>query len=173
MKIELEKVVAIAYKLSYVEGNDPKKLIESVDEKEPMYFLYGNSGLPMKFEDHLEGLVKGDTFDFSLSSEDGFGEYLDEEIIDIPIEEFLEEDGKLDKTVFAIGRSIPMTDEHGHHVRGNVLEINELAGYIKMDFNHPLAGKNLHFVGKITEVRDASKEELEHGHVHGEGGHHH
>jgi FKBP-type peptidyl-prolyl cis-trans isomerase SlyD len=64
-----------------------------------------------------------------------------------------------------------MSDNDGNRLVGQVLEVNE--EFVKMDFNHPLAGTNLHFEGVILEVRDASQEELEHGHVHGEHGHQH
>jgi FKBP-type peptidyl-prolyl cis-trans isomerase SlyD len=66
-----------------------------------------------------------------------------------------------------------MVDEIGNEVRGRVVEVNQAKGYVKMDFNHPLAGKDLHFEGTVLSVRDATSEELEHGHVHGEGGVHH
>ena len=64
-----------------------------------------------------------------------------------------------------------MSDNEGNHMRGIVREINE--EMVKMDFNHPLAGYDLHFAGEILAVREATKDELDHGHVHGEGGHQH
>ena len=62
-------------------------------------------------------------------------------------------------------------DDQGNQMQGLVLAVNE--DHIVMDFNHPLAGKDLHFQGSVNHVRDASAEEMAHGHVHGEGGHHH
>jgi FKBP-type peptidyl-prolyl cis-trans isomerase SlyD len=64
-----------------------------------------------------------------------------------------------------------MQDQHGNPLEGLVLEIGE--DTVKMDFNHPLAGKHLHFSGEVLDVREASAEETEHGHVHGPHGHHH
>jgi len=64
-----------------------------------------------------------------------------------------------------------MHDQEGNRMQGLVVEITDT--FVKMDFNHPLAGKNLHFIGEVLEVRPASLEELSHGHVHGPGGHHH
>jgi FKBP-type peptidyl-prolyl cis-trans isomerase SlyD len=64
-----------------------------------------------------------------------------------------------------------MTDNEGNRLQGKVLEIED--ENIIMDFNHPLAGKNMHFKGEVVGIRDATAEEMEHGHVHGEGGHHH
>jgi FKBP-type peptidyl-prolyl cis-trans isomerase SlyD len=64
-----------------------------------------------------------------------------------------------------------MTDEEGNMMRGRVVEVDNEG--ILMDFNHPLAGHNLFFEGKVENVREATEEELDHGHVHGEGGHQH
>jgi FKBP-type peptidyl-prolyl cis-trans isomerase SlyD len=64
-----------------------------------------------------------------------------------------------------------MTNQDGHKLQGKVVEVAEDS--VLMDFNHPLAGLNMHFKGEIIGVREASEEELAHGHVHGEGGHHH
>ena len=73
--------------------------------------------------------------------------------------------------MLAVNNILPMTDNEGNHLQGRVLEVT--AEYVKMDFNHPLAGQELHFTGNILEVRDASLEEQEHGHVHGPNGHQH
>jgi FKBP-type peptidyl-prolyl cis-trans isomerase SlyD len=173
MKIANKKVAAIAYKLSISDSATPKKLVEDVNEKHPMHFLVGESGLPVKFEETLMGLGAGDKFDFTVQAKDGFGKYEEEEVMSLPIQDFLDEKGVLNKEVLQVGKLVPMKDEQGHHVRGRILEIDETKGYIKMDFNHPLAGKDMHFEGSVVNVREATKEEMEHGHVHGEGGHHH
>jgi FKBP-type peptidyl-prolyl cis-trans isomerase SlyD len=70
-----------------------------------------------------------------------------------------------------VGNVLPMTDSDGNQMRGSVQEIT--GEHVRMDFNHPLAGQDLHFAGEVLEIRDATKEELSHGHVHGPGGHHH
>ncbi len=173
MQIANEKVAAISYKLSSTDASGKKSHLETVDAKNPMYFLVGHSGLPEKFEKHLEGLKTGDKFNFELASADAFGDIFEDDIINLPLKEFLDESGKLDKNTFQVGKLIPMTDENDHQVRGKIVEINEEKGYIKMDFNHPLAGQNLHFDGQVELVRDAKPEEMDHGHVHGDGGHHH
>ena len=64
-----------------------------------------------------------------------------------------------------------MQDQDGNPIEGRVLEIKD--DTVMMDFNHPLAGQDIHFSGKIIDVRETTPEELEHNHVHGEGGHHH
>ena len=69
------------------------------------------------------------------------------------------------------GNFIPMADSEGNHLQGKIVSVGDET--VKMDFNHPLAGMDMHFNGKVIGVRDASAEEIAHGHVHGEGGHHH
>ena len=173
MNVELDKVVCLAYELSISDKQNPLKLVESVQENKPMLILFGSSGLPIKFEEKIQGLKSGDPFTFTINADEGFGDFDQNEIMNLPIEDFFDEGNKLDTNVFKVGRFIPMVDEDGHHIRGKILEVNESAGYIKMDFNHPLAGKDMHFTGKIVSVREATPEEIAHGHVHGEGGHHH
>jgi FKBP-type peptidyl-prolyl cis-trans isomerase SlyD len=80
-------------------------------------------------------------------------------------------DGKFDSELVAIGKVLTMQDQDGNPLEGLIVEIGDEK--VKMDFNHPLAGKNLHFSGTVLEVRSASHEELNHGHVHGSSGHHH
>ena len=80
-------------------------------------------------------------------------------------------DGKIDEEMLQVGNFLPMADNQGHHMQDKIVEIGEET--VKMDFNHPLAGMMMHFDGKVADVREASQEELDHGHVHGEGGHHH
>ena len=92
-------------------------------------------------------------------------------MVNIPKEAFKNSDGTIEKDVLVIGKTVPMVDQEGNHLQGVVDEITEL--HVKMDFNHPLAGQTLHFVGSVAEVRGATAEELSHGHVHGPGGHHH
>ena len=80
-------------------------------------------------------------------------------------------DGKVDTNVVAVGKMVPMQDQSGNPLRGIVIEMNDQS--VKMDFNHPLAGKELNFTGKVVEVREADENEIAHGHVHGPDGHQH
>ena len=88
----------------------------------------------------------------------------------MPIDVFKIE-GKFNPSDFPVGSVVPMSDAEGNIMQGRVLEVTD--NEIEMDFNHPLAGMDLHFTGNIVEVREASADEIAHGHVHGEGGHHH
>lgn len=167
MKIAPNQVVAVTYELSLLNDGDEWQMVETVGDDQPMYFIQGMSGLPEAFEDKLNGLEEGDTFDFKLDPEQGYGDYDTEAVAEIPLEIF-KVDGKLQDDILQVGNMVPMTNEEGHRLMGQIVEID--AEFVLMDFNHPLAGREMHFVGKVHKVRDATAEELEHGHVHGDGG---
>jgi FKBP-type peptidyl-prolyl cis-trans isomerase SlyD len=169
-QISEKKVVTITYDLSVTDENQEKVLVESAEADAPMVFLFGQSGLPEEFERQLDGKQAGDAFSFSLTPEQAYGEYDEQAVVDIPKNVF-EIDGQVDNEMLQIGNFLPMADNQGHHMQGKVVEIGEDA--VKMDFNHPLAGMIMHFDGQVADVREATQEELDHGHVHGEGGHQH
>ena len=169
-QISENKVVTITYDLSVTDENQEKVLVESAEEDAPMVFLFGMSGLPDEFERQLSGKQAGDAFTFSLTPEQAYGEYDEQAVVEIPKNVF-EIDGQIDGEMLQVGNFLPMADNQGHHMQGKVVEIGDSA--VKMDFNHPLAGMVMHFDGKVAEVREATQEEMDHGHVHGEGGHQH
>ncbi|AKD04742.1 peptidylprolyl isomerase [Pontibacter korlensis] len=170
MKIEKNRVVTLSYQLSIKNEQGEKSLIETADKENPMAFIYGMSGLPEQFEDQLSGLSAGDNFDFKLEAEEGYGEQDENAIVDLPKSSF-EIEGAVPADMLEVGNFIPMTDSEGNQLQGRVAEVTE--DTVKMDFNHPLAGKELYFSGKVENVREATPDELSHGHVHGEGGVHH
>ncbi|MBG8556258.1 FKBP-type peptidyl-prolyl cis-trans isomerase [Hymenobacter guriensis] len=169
-QISENKVVTITYDLSVTDENQEKVLVESAEADAPMVFLFGQSGLPEEFENQLNGKQAGDTFTFSLTPEQAYGDYDQQAVVEIPKNVF-EIDGQLDNEMLQVGNFLPMADNQGNHMQGKIVEITDEV--VKMDFNHPLAGMVMHFDGKVAAVRDATREELDHGHVHGEGGHHH
>ena len=172
MKISPNSVVSVNYHLTVPgEKGGAEITIEKTSSEEPFTFLFGGGQLLPDFEKNLTGKIVGDKFDFKIGAKEGYGEFSLDHIVNLPIENFLGEDGKLDNETIAVGKNVPMMDAEGHKLWGKVLEIS--LSSIKMDFNHPLAGKELHFNGEVLEVREASKDELDHGHVHGPGGHHH
>jgi FKBP-type peptidyl-prolyl cis-trans isomerase SlyD len=168
--ISKNKVVSLTYELKVENENGEQNLVEAADNNHPMVFLFGVSGLPDKFEENLEGKNEGDTFSFALEAEEGYGEYDQNALVNIPKNVF-EIDGKIDEEMLQEGNYIPMSDNEGNHMQGRVVEVG--GEEVVMDFNHPLAGQKMFFEGKIVEVREATAEEIAHGHVHGEGGHHH
>lgn len=170
MPIVKNNVVFISYQLAFPDEDGQPDVVEIVDEKEPMVFIHGLSGLPEAFEKNLLGLNEGDTFDFSISAEDAYGNVDPNAIIQLPKSIFQAEDQTADD-ILQIGNFIPMTDDQGNRMQGLVVSIE--GETVTMDFNHPLAEKTLMFQGKILKIREATPDELAHGHVHGEGGVHH
>ena len=168
MKIEKDCVVHIAYELYIADVADDFEIVEVVGEDEPMVFLHNKSGLPPEFENQLTGLSAGDDFEFELEPEEGFGDYSKDDISDFELDFFKVEDGKIPDGMLEIGVSIPFTNDDGHQIAGRVKAVNDKM--VTIDFNHPLAGKKLRFEGEVLKVRKATKDEIAHGHVHGEGG---
>jgi FKBP-type peptidyl-prolyl cis-trans isomerase SlyD len=171
MLIEQKKVVAVNYRLMASEGGTAEELIEETSKEQPFVFLFGSGSLLEDFELNLQGLKVGDTFDFTISAEKGYGVLSDDNIVRIPLNAFVAEGEELDTEMICQGNFLPMVDDQGNQLQGLVLDVTP--EFVVMDFNHPLAGKTLHFSGNVLDVREASAEELSHGHVHGEGGHHH
>ena len=172
MIIEDKKVVSVSYHLASKNNINPiESFVEKTDKEHPLTFIFGTGGLIEAFENNLKGKKKGDKFDFFIDSANAYGTRDESKLADIPMNVFVGQSGKLDTTIFKVGAIIPMSDDKGNKMQARVEKITE--SHIHMDFNHPMAGHDLHFVGEVIEVRNATKEELEHGHVHGPGGHHH
>jgi FKBP-type peptidyl-prolyl cis-trans isomerase SlyD len=167
MKVEANKVVKIIYELEIGDEND-REMLEIVEEDEPMVFIQGMSGLPEAFEVQINSLQAGDEFKFSVDASEGYGDPDPEAIIDFPIENFKIEEGEIPEGMLEIGNMIPFSNEDGNKMNGRIIEVTEET--VILDFNHPLAGQNMHFTGKVLAVRDATNEASAHGHVHGEGG---
>ncbi len=163
MLISKNKVVTLSYEL-HLDAFDGE-MIEKTETERPLVFLYGADSMLPAFEKKLVDKKVGDTFKFELSVEDAYGEASDDVIIDIPIENFVV-DGEMEEGMLEKGNMIPMQDGEGNIMNGIVLETNDKTA--KLDFNHPLAGEHLFFDGAVLDIREATKEEIEHGHVHGE-----
>ncbi len=173
MKIQENKVVGLTYELKVSKLEDEIESapfsVEIREDDDPFYFLYGQSGLPEKFEDLLAGKSDGENFSFSIPVAEAYGEPDDELVITLPKSQFSGERG-FSPEMLEEGNFLPLMDENGYSMQAKVLK--DLGENLLLDFNHPLVGFDLHFEGKIIEVREATKEELEHGHVHGEHGEH-
>lgn len=170
MIISKDTVVAVNYRLTSSVNNGPGELVEETDAQHPFVFLFGTDGVLPDFESNLAGKQQGDKFDFKITAQDGYGMREADYVVKIDRGAFVI-DGNFDDTRVKVGRELDMRDADGNPLRGMVTEITET--HVEMDFNHPLAGHDLHFIGEVLEVRAATAEELDHGHVHGPGGHHH
>ena len=159
MKVENNKVVAVSYALE-VEG----KIADQSAPGAPLEYIHGSGMLLPKFEAALEQKEPGDAFDFILSPEDGYGVYDPAYKIDLPKTAFAI-DGKIHEELLVVGRTIPMLNQAGQVIQGTVAAVSDSA--VTMDFNHPMAGKTLHFTGRVESVRSATDKELTEG-LHGE-----
>lgn len=158
MIIEKNKVVSLSYELK-ADG----QIVETVGADSPLMFLFGVGNLLPKFEQNLDGLKINDDFDFLLQANDAYGPVNEEAIVDVPMKAF-EVNGQIDRDLLKEGRQIPMLDQQGNRLNGKIVKFDD--ELVTMDFNHPLAGSDLHFKGSIVEIREATPDEIEHGHVH-------
>lgn len=159
MKIEKNKVVVVTYDLE-VDG----AVVDRATEERPLDYIHGTNMLIPRFEEALEGLAAEDTFAFSLSPEEGYGPYDEKRRFDVPKTAFMVQ-GQLREDLMQPGRVVPMIGRDGSVVQATVVAVKEEG--VTMDFNHPMAGKTLHFTGRIVSVRDATEKELTEG-LHGE-----
>ncbi len=159
MKIEQNKVVEFCYELE-VDG----QVVDKTTKEKPLDYIHGTGSLLPKLEAHIEGMEPGATFDVTLSPADGYGEVEPERIIDLPKAAF-EVNGEVREDLLVPGNTIPMMNSMGGVIPGVVLEVSEDS--VKMDLNHQMAGKTLHFKGEILTVREATEKELTEG-LHGE-----
>lgn len=159
MKINQDKVAALSYELE-VEG----AIADKATREQPLEYIHGTGMLIPKFEAEVEGKEPGDKFDFILSAEEGYGEYNPNYKFEIPVESFMA-DGQIRRDLLEVGRIVPMLNSSGQVIQGKVVSVGEEK--VMMDFNHPMAGKTLHFTGEVISVREATTKELEEG-LHGE-----
>jgi FKBP-type peptidyl-prolyl cis-trans isomerase SlyD len=159
MKIAEKTAVSIEFSL---EDDKGEKIEESTPGK-PLWYLHGIGNLVPGLEKALDGKGKGDTVDVTLAPVDAYGEPDAKQIKNVPLRRF-----KAPR--IQVGGRYQIQDKDGPRV---VLVQKVSGDYAQVDGNHPLAGKTLHFVVKILDVRKATAEELEHGHVHDGHGHDH
>ncbi|MBK7958517.1 MAG: peptidylprolyl isomerase [Bacteroidetes bacterium] len=171
MIIEIDKVVSMTYELKIQNEQREWDLVDSSKEGHPLVFLYGHGNLIVGFERNVQGLKAGDHYDFKVSPEEGYGVSDARQVVNLPIDTFRDHEGKLMEDILVIGTAVPMNNDEGHRLTGIIKGITSTE--VIMDFNHPMADKELHFTGTIVSVRPATPDEIAHGHVHGDGGVHH
>ncbi|WP_319560013.1 peptidylprolyl isomerase [Marispirochaeta sp.] len=159
MKISQDTVVSIDYILNDGEGN----LLEKSDSDENFAYIHGNGQLPAKLEEALEGKETGAKVKVGMTAEEGFGDRDENQIISVPRDRFPEGEEIVN------GLQVEAETDNGHQIF-TVIEVQDNS--VTLDGNHPYAGVDLDFDVTITDVRAATEEELDHGHVH-TGDHHH
>ena len=160
--ITKHKVLSVHYKL--YEDNATGELIEETYSGSPLTFIFGIGQMIPAFEAYLEGKQAGEAFNFTLQTEEAYGPYHEESAIEVHLDDLRNEAGEIDPEKIFIGGRITMEDQSGRVFQGEIMEMSDSAAII--DFNHPMAGITLHFVGEILEVRDATASEIDHQHVH-------
>ncbi len=172
MHIEKNKVVTLIYELHIDDGDQEKAFFEKVDEKSPLVFLFGSAGFLPEFENKLAGKKINNSFEFSIDFEQAYGDYDEQKVMYLPKSTFIPK-GKIKPPagMLTVGTLVPMKDKQGRAMRAEILKVE--ADRVQVDFNHKLAGYDLFFKGKIIDLRDATAEEIAHGHVHGAHGHQH
>ncbi len=161
MPLKPDQVVTIAYNLTDESG----ALIDSATHDHPFAFLSGQGQILPKLEEKIGTMLIGGKNKVTLEPADGYGEYQEAAIQSVPKKEFPAD------TEIKEGMSFVANSPDGHQMPFVIKEIAEEE--VKVDFNHPLAGRTLNFDLELLDIRDATQEEKSHGHVHGAGGHNH
>lgn len=157
--------VSVDYKL-YTTENGQESLVEETTAERPFVYLSGFGMCLEEFEKQVTPLAVGDSFDFTLPVDLAYGPYDERGLIELDKEMFTV-DGKFDDEHVAEGQVIELQNAEGQRFPGMVLSIGEK---VKIDLNHPLAGKSLHFVGKVTDKIEASAAEIQAMIAHMSGG---
>ena len=162
MPVEANKVVTVTYEVKNAEG----KVVEQATEQEPMSYLHGGENILPKVEEALLGKEIGDHVELTLEPADAYGEVETQDHIQrIPAKYVGGTKG------LKPGQEVTVQMKDGTQRTVTVVKVGKFA--VDVDVNHPLAGQTLTFSVTIKDIRDAAPEEIEHGHVHGPGGHHH
>jgi len=161
MNVEKDKVVSFHYSLSEESGAP----IEDSHERGPLIILFGHGNIIAGLEQAMTGHVAGDRFDVVVAPAQAYGERREDATQRVPKKYFR------DAEHLQPGMTTVLNMKDGHQQMVTVTKIG--SSVIDVDLNHPMAGMTLHFAIEITDVREATAEELAHGHVHGPGGHAH
>ena len=149
--------VAVCYTLYTVDG-EKKEKIEEAPASKPFEFITGFGVTLDEFEKQIAQLDKGADFEFQLSKEQAYGDFEQERVLDLDRSIF-QINGHFDHENIFEGAVVPLQNEDGNRFYGRVLEIG--ADKVKMDLNHPLAGKTLCFSGKVIDKREATNQEIQ------------
>ncbi|MCM8533024.1 MAG: peptidylprolyl isomerase [Lentisphaeraceae bacterium] len=156
MKITANTVVTIDFEMTNQDG----QLIDSTKE-DALIYLHGHENIMPELENGLNGLEAGNDFEVVLSPEKAFGEKEEGKVFTVPKTEF--EAPKLE-----VGMQFQTVDEENNPVIATIVDLKD--DDVVIDENHPLAGMTLTFKGQVKEIREATEEELSHGHIHADGG---
>ena len=168
MKVENQKVVTLQYDL-YVDGeNGNEELMEKATADAPLVYCHGEGMMLPAFELAMAGLEEGESFDFRIPCAEAYGEYDTDGVLELDKKMFYNGDGEFDSERVYVGAIVPMNTADGQIINAQIAEIAQ--DKVTIDLNHPLAGENLHFVGKVLNIREVTEGELKALHHRGCGG---
>lgn len=156
MKIDDNTVAHISYKI-YLDAPNGE-VIESAEEENPRSMVFGFDKVIPGFENNMKGIEEGENFNFQLKPEEAFGEFRPDMLIDVPKTAFLV-NGEMREDLLKVNNELNMMDNTGRPMKGKIINVNGES--VKMDFNHPLAGKELFIEGKVMHVRPITQEDLQ------------
>ena len=157
MDNKTNRLISLAYQL-YDTTDGEQSLLEQTADGQPFTFISGMGIALDAFEAKVEGLTTGDNFDFTLTPDEAYGDYDDNRILDLDKEMF-EIDGRFDAEHVRTGAIVPLQNEEGARFNAIVAEVT--ADKVKVDLNHPLAGRTLCFKGSILEAHEATNAEIQ------------
>lgn len=158
MQITQNKVVS----LHYVVKDDSGSVLESTRDREPLVYIQGTQTILPLLEEKLEGKQEGDSLKIRIPMEDAYGPRREELIAVVGREQFSPD------VEISVGQEFYYLDENDQMMTVTIVGVEDEA--ITIDSNHPFAGMDLNFELEVVGVRDATAEEIDHGHVHGPGG---
>ncbi len=161
MAIGKNKVVTMNYTLKDFEGN----VIQTTGKEEPFQFLSGNKQILPKLEQEINNMIIGSQKNVKIAAKEAYGEYDEQAVQQVSKNNFPKD---ID---LVVGMEFVANSPEGEQMPFVVKDIKNEE--VTVDFNHPLAGKDLEFDVELVDVRDATPDEMQHGHVHGSGGHYH
>lgn len=156
MEMSNNQLFEVIYKL-YAKDNEGTEMVEEATREQPFQFISGMGFALEAFESEVMPLEKGMSFDFTIDRDNAYGDIDPEKIVDVSRDIFAV-NGHFDHDNVFKGAILPLINEEGERFYGKVLSVGD--EQVKMDFNHPLAGKALTFAGEVVEKREATQEEI-------------
>jgi len=158
--VQKGQVVAMEYTL-HVDG----EMLDSSKEEGPLEYLAGYSNIISGLDREMMGMKVGESKDVVIAPKDGYGEFDKQAFVEVKQSELPKE------IPLEVGTELNVSDKEGHQRLASIEGVSN--GLVRLNLNHPLAGKELHFNVKVVSLREPTQEELQHGHVHVDGGHQH
>lgn len=158
--MEKSQYIAVDYTLhATAQPGEAPELVEATEAGRPFVFLTGFGVALEAFEQRVAPLAAGETFDFTLTPSEAFGERSDDRVCELDKEVF-SVNGRFDSQHIRVGAEVPLQNEDGNRFTAIVLAITD--DKVRVDLNHPLAGHTLHFKGTVRERREATAQEMQH-----------